>query len=204
MEIREELRGQLELLRTLYCDLHQIPELAFTERETQAYLRRFLETLAPDSLYSVAGTGLKAVFYAPEARDTVAIRADMDALPMAEESGVPLRVRAEVPHFIPVAETDLCVLLSNALENALHACQRQNAAGLPAFIETSAYEQDGRFFLQLANTCSAPVLFEDGVPVTREPGHGLGVRSICAIVEKYGGIYSFTQKQEQFILRISI
>ena len=122
----------------------------------------------------------------------------------AEESGVPLRVRAEVPHFIPVAETDLCVLLSNALENALHACQRQNAAGLPAYIETSAYEQDGRFFLQLANACSTPVLFEDGVPVTREPGHGLGVRSICAIVEKYGGIYSFTQKQEQFILRISI
>ena len=105
---------------------------------------------------------------------------------------------------LPLPESDLCVLLSNALENALHACQRQNAAGLPAFIETSAYEQDGRFFLQLANACSTPVLFEDGVPVTREPGHGLGVRSICAIVEKYGGIYSFTQKQEQFILRISI
>lgn len=88
MKIREELREQQELLRTLYCDLHQIPELAFAERETQTYLRRFLETLAPDSLYTIAGTGLKAVFYAAEARDTVAIRADMDALPMTEESGV--------------------------------------------------------------------------------------------------------------------
>ena len=118
--------------------------------------------------------------------------------------GVDFRVRSALPQTLPLPESDLCVLLSNALENALHACQRQNAAGLPAFIETSAYEQDGRFFLQLANACSTPVLFEDGVPVTREPGHGLGVRSICAIVEKYGGIYSFTQKQEQFILRISI
>ena len=118
--------------------------------------------------------------------------------------GVDFRVRSALPQTLPLPESDLCVLLSNALENALHACQRQNAAGLPAYIETSAYEQDGRFFLQLVNACSAPVLFEDGVPVTREPGHGLGVRSICAIVEKYGGIYSFTQKQEQFILRISI
>ena len=118
--------------------------------------------------------------------------------------GVDFRVRSALPQTLPLPESDLCVLLSNALENALHACQRQNAAGLPAYIETSAYEQDGRFFLQLANACSTPVLFEDGVPVTREPGHGLGVRSICAIVEKYGGIYSFTQKQEQFILRISI
>ena len=118
--------------------------------------------------------------------------------------GVDFRVRSALPQTLPLPESDLCVLLSNALENALHACQRQNAAGLPAFIETSAYEQDGRFFLQLANACSTPVLFEDGVPVTRESGHGLGMRSICAIVEKYGGIYSFTQKQEQFILRISI
>lgn len=118
--------------------------------------------------------------------------------------GVDFRVRSALPQTLPLPESDLCVLLSNALENALHACQRQNAAGLPAFIETSAYEQDGRFFLQLANACSTPVLFEDGVPVTRESGHGLGVRSICDIVEKYGGIYSFTQKQEQFILRISI
>jgi len=122
----------------------------------------------------------------------------------AAKAGVQFTVQAGISQKPAVSESDLCVLLSNALENALHACQRQNAAGLPAFIETSAYEQDGRFFLQLANACSTPVLFEDGVPVTREPGHGLGVRSICAIVEKYGGIYSFTQKQEQFILRISI
>lgn len=76
--------------------------------------------------------------------------------------------------------------------------------GSPPLSRLPPTSRTGVFFLQLANACSTPVLFEDGVPVTREPGHGLGVRSICAIVEKYGGIYSFTQKQEQFILRISI
>ena len=122
----------------------------------------------------------------------------------AEESGVPLRVRAEVPHFIPVAETDLCVLLSNALENALHACQRLRQAGQPCDIELVVYEKSGKFFLQVTNTCPLGVTFEKGLPVTREPGHGIGVRSICSIAERYNGMYSFSEKDGRFVLRVSL
>ena len=59
--------------------------------------------------------------------------------------------------------------------------------------------------MQIANSCSFPVQFDaQGVPTTSQPGHGLGVRSICAIVEQYGGIYSFARQQDQFVLRISL
>lgn len=122
----------------------------------------------------------------------------------AEESGVPLRVRAEVPHFIPVAETDLCVLLSNALENALHACQRLRQTGEPCDIELVVYEKSGKFFLQVTNTCPPGVTFEKGLPVTREPGHGIGVRSICSIAERYNGMYSLSEKDGRFVLRVSL
>ena len=122
----------------------------------------------------------------------------------AEESGVPLRVRAEVPHFIPVAETDLCVLLSNALENALHACQRLRQTGEPCDIELVVYEKSGKFFLQVTNTCPPGVTFEKGLPVTREPGHGIGVRSICSIAERDNGMYSFSEKDGRFVLRVSL
>lgn len=123
----------------------------------------------------------------------------------AQDSGIAFEVQAALPQSLPMPESDLCVLLSNALENALHACQRQKAAGKPARIETSAYEKGGRLFLQIMNSCSFPVRFDaEGVPTTTEPGHGLGVRSICAIVDQYSGVYRFTQKQEQFVLRISL
>lgn len=115
-----------------------------------------------------------------------------------------LRVRAEVPHFIPVAETDLCVLLSNALENALHACQRLRQTGEPCDIELVVYEKSGKFFLQVTNTCPPGVTFEKGLPVTREPGHGIGVRSICSIAERYNGMYSFSEKDGRFVLRVSL
>lgn len=71
-------------------DLHGIPELAFEERETQAYLRRELEAmgLAPRD---VAGTGL-AVDLGPGPR-RILIRADIDGLPVEEATGAPYRSR---------------------------------------------------------------------------------------------------------------
>lgn len=123
----------------------------------------------------------------------------------AQNSGIDFRVHAAIPLVLPLPDSDLCVLLSNALENALHAGQRQREAGKPAVVETTAYQKDGRLFLQIANSCSFPVQFRaEGIPTTSQPGHGLGVRSICAIVEQYGGMYSFSQQQDQFVLRISL
>ena len=121
-----------------------------------------------------------------------------------EDSGIPLRIRAEVPQFLPVAETDLCVLLSNALENALHACQHLRSEGKSGDIEVVAYEKSGKFFLQVSNTCAPGVRFRNGLPVTDTAGHGIGVRSICSVVERYNGVYSFAEKDGRFVLRASL
>lgn len=122
----------------------------------------------------------------------------------AKDAGISIKINAQISQNIPISESDLCVLISNALENALHACQRQKENGSSATIEVSAYEQKGKFFLQLLNSCDSEVIFEQGLPVTDNPGHGIGVRSICAIVEQYNGIYTFSLKDGIFILRVSL
>lgn len=122
----------------------------------------------------------------------------------AENLGILIRINAVISHVIPVSESDLCVLLSNALENALHACQKCKKKGLPATIEVSAYEENWKFFLQIINSCDMDITFAHGIPVTNDPGHGMGVRSICAIVERYNGLYTFLVKEGQFILRVSL
>ena len=71
-------------------------------------------------------------------------------------------------------------------------------------IEVQTYEKDGKFFLQVVNDCREAVRFEDGIPVTDRPGHGTGMSSICAIVERYGGLYSFSVKEGKFVLRVSL
>lgn len=107
----------------------------------------------------------------------------------AEEAGVKLDIRAALPAAVSISDDSLCVILSNALENALHACQPLAGAGTPCVIELRfrAAENSGRLFLRITNPCGAPVQFEKGVPVSNRPDHGIGVQSIRAIVEHCGG-----------------
>ena len=122
----------------------------------------------------------------------------------AAKAGVQFTVQAGISQALPVSESDLCVLLSNALENALHAAVRCREAGQGAFIETIGHEKGKKLFLQITNSCLPDVQFREGVPVTDQPGHGLGVRSICAISERYGGLTSFAAKDGQFTLRVML
>lgn len=125
----------------------------------------------------------------------------------AEKIGVELDIRGALPGMIAVSDNDLCVILSNALENALHACLRCSEAGTACTISVEFQfrqlsGQNGRLFLQIINPCQEEVLFEKGIPVSSRSGHGVGVQSICAVVERYGGGCTFFMENDQFILRL--
>ena len=122
----------------------------------------------------------------------------------AEKEGIPMTVQGTLPAFILVSDSDLCVLLSNALENALHACRPFAAAGMACAIDVRFYMREDKLFLQVTNPCADTIRFENGLPVSDQPGHGIGVQSICAIVRRYGGVYGFSVKNGQFILRLSL
>ena len=122
----------------------------------------------------------------------------------AEKIGIRLDIRGAIPAVLHIADSDLCVILSNALENALHACLPLVKEGEACTIGVEFWfqEQNGRFFLQVVNPCREEVRFEKGIPVSDRPGHGIGAQSICAIVERYGGGCTFLVKDGKFILRL--
>lgn len=122
----------------------------------------------------------------------------------AEKVGIKMAVGGEGPAVISVGDNDLCIILSNALENSLHACLPLAEAGEDCTIrvEFRSHGPQGRLFLQIANPYRGEVRFEKGVPVSGRPGHGIGVQSIRAVVEKYGGGCTFLTEDGQFILRL--
>jgi len=69
-------------------EIHAYPELAFEERETAQRVQAFLAARGIPFRANVGGTGIVAVLEGGRPGPTVAIRADMDALPMGEPEGL--------------------------------------------------------------------------------------------------------------------
>ena len=77
-----------ELLDT-YKHLHQIPELGMEEYKTSEFLAGELRALGFEVHDKIGGTGIVGTLEGKEPGPTFAIRADMDALPMTEATGLP-------------------------------------------------------------------------------------------------------------------
>ena len=89
--VSPELRDRLLALRR---SIHQEPELAFQEERTAAKLEDALRSCGVGEIRRVAGTGVVARVRGTD-RDApvVAIRGDIDALPIREETGLPFASR---------------------------------------------------------------------------------------------------------------
>ena len=70
-------------------DFHAHPELGFAETRTSTVIQERLRSFGVDALHIFNGTGVVAVIHGRDGADAIGLRADIDALPITEESGVP-------------------------------------------------------------------------------------------------------------------
>lgn len=87
MKVIEELRGFASQMTAWRHELHRHPELAFEEHRTGALVAEQLRAMGLEPVTGVGGTGVVALIQGQTPGPTVALRADMDALPMDDASG---------------------------------------------------------------------------------------------------------------------
>lgn len=125
-------------------------------------------------------------------------------LAQAKEAGCHLEVNVKLPEALPFEDVDLCVILANALENAVHACEAL-PDGHPRRIRlTAALTDNRRLAISVENTCGEDLVFdEDGFPIVpRRPGHGQGLKNIAAAAEKYHGLFQCGCENGYFTLHV--
>lgn len=86
--------------------IHQHAELSGQEVQTAAYVAKHLRALGYEVREGVGGTGVVGVLKGARPGRTVALRADMDALPVAEATGLPFASKQRQPYMgaeVPVA-----------------------------------------------------------------------------------------------------
>lgn len=82
--VREVMGRVIEIRRKV----HAHPELGYEEHETSKLVSEVLEPLGLEVRTGVAGTGVVGVLHGRDTGHTVALRADMDALPITEDTGL--------------------------------------------------------------------------------------------------------------------
>lgn len=118
----------------------------------------------------------------------------------AKQSEILFTIDAKLPESIPYSDTELCSLLSNALENAIKACKNIEDSKKRC-IKLRMYSKNKKLCIDIRNTYQEEPIFHEGLPVSKEAGHGYGTKSMAYIVKKHGGVCQFTVKDGWFVFQ---
>jgi len=88
MSIYPEISDNLRLLKKWRQDIHANPEIAYEENQTADYIESILCDLDVTIHPRLAGTGIIASISNGDSNKSIGIRADIDALPIAEQTGL--------------------------------------------------------------------------------------------------------------------
>lgn len=175
----EELRAYMNETRMLRHDFRQhmlvMEEYARageTEKLTE-YIGRLTKAVADH----------RGSFAANPAVDAVA--AHYDAL--AREQGAHIQWRVELPEALPLPESDFITIFGNLVENALNAVKE-----LPEeqriVQATARMLSEAMLGLTIKNPYAGTItLGKNGLPRADRAGHGVGLNSVAAAVNRFGG-----------------
>lgn len=129
-----------ESLISVRRQLHANPELSWKEFATQRLILEHLTTLGLKDVRPVAGTGVTALLEGGHRGPCVAWRADIDALPIPEKTGLPYASRN--PGVMHACGHDAHTAIALTIA-AVIAARRQSLAGSVRFIFQPAEESSG-------------------------------------------------------------
>ena len=123
---------------------------------------------------------------------------------LAKREDIPFRANLDLPESLPIDEVDMCLILSNLLENALEASLRTAPARRQ--IEITAYVHAERLLLiEVINAFDGEVNEKNGVfRSSKRKESGIGIQSVNHIAEKNGGTSTFTHQNGAFSAKVML
>ena len=123
---------------------------------------------------------------------------------LAEREGIPFHARVDLPEKLPAEEIDLCLVLSNLLENALEANMRMTSPNRQISVEAYVHAEH-LILIQVANPFDGEIREKHAVfQSSKRKGDGVGIQSVRRISEKNGGASTFTHDDGVFIAKVML
>jgi len=121
---------------------------------------------------------------------------------MAYRKGIKTEISTNIPNELKVDEMELAIVISNLMENAIHACEK-----LPAEYRTIKIraKYKNQLLLVVENPYEGEILLDEGgYPCTMEFDHGVGTKSIQYFVKKTESEISYNTENKKFTVRMII
>ena len=190
----EEMKAYMSYSREMRHNFRQhiLVISGLTESERYYELREYLAQFT-DSVNS----GYKVYCMNP-AIDALASHYDR----IAREQSTAVTWSLELPADLPVKEADYCAIFGNLIENALNAVKNLPAEQRSVHVVSSMLS---KFMtgLSIDNPYAGTIAFgKNGLPLSREDGHGIGLVSVMNTVNRYGGSMDITAEGGTFSVDI--
>ena len=118
-----------------------------------------------------------------------------------KDHGIPFFCACLIPKELSVSDSDLCVVLGNALENAMEACNKMEPAAARS-VSIEAKTVGSRLLIKITNTYNGTVsqMGSRYFTTKEEPYHGIGLQNIKKVVDAYGGYIKTEHNETTFTI----
>lgn len=128
------------------------------------------------------------------------------------EKGIEFEYEVMVPGKFKIDDMDICIILGNALDNAIEACQRLTDEQMKKRIVLEVKYKRDSVLIEVKNSYDLSTIKKrNGRYVSSkryqekdELGTGTGTGNMEEIIEKYGGVYQTDLQEEVFVLKMMI
>lgn len=123
---------------------------------------------------------------------------------MAKKGHIQFNCNCSIPKRLPISDSDLCIVLGNAVENAMEACNKIDSQQ-ERFVSIEARAINDQFLIKIENSYNGFINIQDGSCITTksEKSHGFGMKNIRRIVESNGGFMKTEHNGRIFTLMVA-
>lgn len=203
-----QAKNQLEMYRSISENFDN------QKRKTHEYKNQIscIESLLNKKQYSKLEEYVKKIYGSlnnePDAINTnnVIINAILNTkYQEADAKGIVFVFRVNDLSELKIKDEDVVTILANLLNNAIEACETCEDKRIIRF---KFVKEDDMIIIAVKNTFSYDVVYENGeiksTKISNEDEHGVGIKNVLKIIEKYGGAYVIEDKNKEFFFSIII
>ena len=108
-----------------------------------------------------------------------------------------------LPKNISIDSIDLCILLSNILDNSIEACEQIISKNISKNISIKSYLREPYLIIECINSYESPIKYKNDIIVTTKADkdkHGFGLITINEIASKYNGVVDIMSENNIFTI----